>query len=248
MKFLLLTVAIMTSHPTWGAFPEVVAPPKNSVLGGECGHEVRGSSSLEMSLYSPGVADEDDGLARSIQSPPPNQQGSGPTDVRSNSANSTDDLPLSSEVSPASGGQTPKTDIATPLVLGSMPPMDTRYVRHFSTTTYDLLVRGLVHNDSRTYSVPCNGSATPFLDYIQRILTASLDEINELSQVLALNLKAAAMDFQSDCHAINPKLHLTDVQAHTILTTLIGDLLSIFEDQSIPYLISTSITSKTPPR
>lgn len=84
-------------------------------------------------------------------------------------------------------------------------------------------------------SVTCNGSATPFLDYIQGILTASLDEINELSQVLALNLKAAAMDFQSDCNAINPELHLTDVQARTILRTLIGNLLSIFEDQSIPY-------------
>lgn len=234
MKFLLVTVAIMTSHPTWGAFPEV-ALPKNTVLGGEYAREVRDPNSLEMSLYSPEVADKFDPLARSIESPPPNQQGSDATDARSNSANSTDGLPLSSEVSPASGGQTPKTDIVTPLVFWEKPPMNTCYARHFSETTHYLLVCNLVHKESSRYSVKSNGSATPFLDYIQRILNASLDEINELYQALALNLHAAAMDFQSDCNAINPELHLTDEQARAILTTLIGDLLSIFEDQSIPY-------------
>jgi hypothetical protein len=257
MKFLMVAAAIISSHCIWGAVEErglpgpfVDLPPSFTPVDSADKTHLLGSS-----LNSPEVAGIEDGLDRSIESPPPSgEQSPDASTDRSGSTNSTCALALSEGVSPASGtSNSPPVSVVTPIMRGGEPPVGLElaltplshlsiapsinpyFTGHFSKTTYDLLVCGVLQVGGLTYPVQSLGNKTPCLHYFQSIPTASLDEIDNLYRTLKHNLSAAAEDFKKDCNHINPTLRLTSEKAEELLKIIQKELLSIWEDLTIPY-------------
>ncbi len=125
-------------------------------------------------------------------------------------------------------------NIASPVSYFSISQrINPSYTKHFSRTTYELLVCGFVRKGSLIFPVQSIGKKTPCLDYFQRIPFSSRDVVESLHLDLLVNLPAAAEDFEIDCNNLNLRLGLTFEQASDLLKTIQGELLAILEDDSI---------------